>query len=64
MMRGLQNLEKDIKNILMENKNELVSAMTLIATNSKYVKCISNNAIKIREQLAAPNICQRWLQLL
>ena len=50
--------------IQMENKNELVSAMTLIATNSKYVKCISNNAIKIREQLAAPNICQRWLQLL
>ena len=28
--------------IQMENKNELVSAMTLIATNSKYVKYISN----------------------
>ena len=50
--------------IQMENKNDLVSAMTLIATNSKYVKHISNNAIKIREQLAAPNICQKWLQLL
>ena len=50
--------------IQMENKNDLVSAMTLIATNSRYVKHISNNAIKIREQLAAPNICQKWLQLL
>ena len=50
--------------IQMKNKNELVSAMTLIATNSKYVKHISDNAIKIREQLAAPNICQQWLELL
>lgn len=50
--------------IQMENKEELVSAMKLIATNSEYVKNISNNAIKIRERLAASNICQQWLQLL
>lgn len=50
--------------ISMENRDELISAMKLIATNGEYVKHISNNAVKIREWLAAPNICQQWLRLL
>ena len=50
--------------IQMENKNELVRAMEVLATDSEYRKHISNNAIKIREGLAASNICCQWLQLL
>lgn len=50
--------------IPMDNRDELISAMKLMATNDEYVKHISNNAVKIREWLAAPNICRKWLQLL
>ena len=49
--------------IPMENKAELVAAMRRMVIDKEYIKYISNNEIKIREDLAATNICRQWLLL-
>lgn len=50
--------------IPMENREALIGAMKMMVTDGEYAKHISNNAIKIRDQLMAQNICRQWLQLL
>lgn len=49
--------------ISMGNRAELVAAMRRIVIDAEYAKYISNNAIKIREALAAKKICHQWLLL-
>lgn len=49
--------------IPMNDEDGLVEAMTKIASNSDYADRISTNAMKIREEIAAENICRRWLEL-
>lgn len=50
--------------IPMNDVDALVAAMKKVAGDKEYAQRISMNAIRIREEISAENICKQWLELI
>lgn len=50
--------------IPMNDVDALVAAMKKVAGDEEYAQRISRNAIRIREEISAENICRQWLKLI
>lgn len=47
----------------MEDEDALFNAMVKIASNKEYAEKISKNAVKIREELSAEKITEKWIEV-
>lgn len=64
---GARMFVKNDKNgllIHMESKEELLQAMVRIATDENYAASLSKEATKIRRELDAKTICEKWMSIM
>jgi len=47
----------------MEDEDALLNAMTKIASDSEYSEKLSENSVKIREELSARKIAEKWIEV-